>query len=398
MPYDFVIAGAGIVGLATTFELRKRHPGARLLVLEKEPEPGLHASGRNSGVLHSGIYYSPSTLKAKICREGQRRMIAFAREHGIAIRQDGKVIIASREQDIPVLHRLMGNAKAGGIKAELLSADDIMKIEPHCRPFQYGIHCPEVAVIDSRAVVHKLAELLTAQGVEIRYSEKITGVDEARKTLRTSKGKHDFSYFVNCGGAHADRIARFFGLGQDFVLVPFKGIYYHLRSDRDFLVRSNIYPVPDPEMPFLGVHFTRVIQGGVYAGPTAIPAFSRENYGLFQGIQPEEMAAIMGQLTKMMFGPDPIFRKLVRQELSNYIKSYFVARAQKLIPEVRSEDLELSAKVGIRPQLVNRKTQKLEMDYVLEKTACSLHVLNAISPAFTSAFAFAEEIVSRISK
>jgi len=210
------------------------------------------------------------------------------------------------------------------------------------------------------------------------------------------KEDYGFGYFLNCTGAYADRVARLAGLAGEYILVPFKGFYYKLSPSRASLVRASIYPVPNPDMPFLGVHFTRVVQGDVYIGPTAVPALGRENYHGFSGIRAGESAEVFVQLARMYLSPDPMFRRLVHQEFSSYLKSVYTARARKLVPEVRSEDLQTCSKVGIRPQLVNRKTGKLEMDYVIQKAGRTLHVLNAISPAFTCAFAFAEYLVKEM--
>lgn len=393
--FDYLIIGAGIVGLTTAWELKRRQPATRILILEKEPDVGYHASGRNSGVLHSGIYYAADTMKAKVCAEGARRMRAFAAEHGIRCEKSGKVIIATGQQDLPTVERLLRNARDNGIHAEKLDAHAIRQIEPHAYPYEVGIYSPDTAVIDSPAVVAKLRDLLREQGVIIRFNAPVDRIDS--KTRKVEADNHHFAYgfLFNCAGASADRIAKWFGVGEQYTLVPFKGIYYKLAPARDFLVKSNIYPVPDINLPFLGVHLTRVISGDVYVGPTAIPALGRENYGLLSGIQPLEAARVGLELAKMYWRNQQNFRHLVRVEMGKYLKSNFLAAAQKLVPEVSAEDLVPTKKAGIRPQLVNMREQKLEMDFVLERTADSLHVLNSISPAFTSSFAFAEHIVDR---
>ena len=393
--FDFVIIGAGIVGLTTAFELKKRFPQASIAILEKEPMLGKHASGRNSGVLHSGIYYGSDTIKAKVCSRGATRMMAFAEEYGIPYRRSGKVIIATGEQDLPTVERLLQNARDNGIRAERLDEKGVKEIEPYANPYRVGIYSPDTAIIDSRAVLEKLREILAQSGVQFIFNQAVTGVAESGGYLSTSSGKYSYGHVFNCAGASADLIARKFGLCRDYTLLPFKGLYYKLRQERAYLVRSNIYPVPDISLPFLGVHLTRVISDDVYAGPTATPAFGRENYGVLQGIRPGEGMRIGWQLSRLYVKNQNNFRHLVHSEIRRYRKAHFVEAVRRLMPDIRAEDLVPSKKVGIRPQLINLRTQKLEMDFVIETTPRSLHVLNAISPAFTSAFTFAEMLVDR---
>lgn len=395
--FDFVIVGAGIVGLTTAFELKKRFPEAGIVVLEKETSLGRHASGRNSGVLHSGIYYGADTLKAKVFSKGAARMMAFAEEHGIPYRRFVKVIIATGAQDLATIERLLKNARDNGIRVEKHDDKGIKAIEPHANPYRTGIYSPDTTVIDSRAVLDKLRGLLVSKGVHFALGETVTDASEHNRCLCTASDKYSYGHVFNCAGANADRIARKFGLGRDYTLMPFKGLYYKLRPERTHLVRGSIYPVPDIALPFLGVHLTRVISDDVYAGPTAIPAFGRENYGVLQGIRPGKGMRIGWQLSRLYVKNQNNFRHLVHSEIQRYGKAHFVEAVRRLAPEIRAEDLAPSNKVGIRPQLVNLRTQKLEMDFVIETTPSSVHVLNAISPAFTSAFAFAELLVDRYS-
>jgi len=392
---DYLIVGGGIVGLTVARELRKRYPSASIAVLEKEESLGKHASGRNSGVLHSGIYYDSDTLKAKVCAEGARRMKAFATEHGINCQHSGKVIVATSPQDLPVIERLLKNARENGIQAERMDEQAIHQIEPHAAVYQQGIYCPDTAVIDSKAVLAKLRELLTAAGVKIFFNAPVVSVEVSARKVSTPQGTFSYGYLFNCAGASADKVAKFYGLGLDYTLVPFKGIYFKLRPERAHLVHANIYPVPDINQPFLGVHLTRVASGEVYAGPTAIPALGRENYGILQGAQLGESLRVGIEVIKMYIANHQNFRSLVHTELGKYQKKNFFAAVRKLMPELTTDDLVSCDKVGIRPQLINVRKKKLEMDYVIEKSPDSLHVLNAISPAFTSSLAFAEWIVDQ---
>lgn len=390
--FDVVIVGAGIVGLTVANEVQRRRPAARIAVLEKEDRPALHASGRNSGVMHCGIYYGSDTFKAQVCSAGARRMIEYARAEGIACNQDGKVILATSEDQLPTVERLLGNARANGIVAHRIDAAQVRELEPAAAEGPAAIHCPTTAVIDSAAVIARLRQQIAARGAQFRMQCHVLGPAGPGR-LRTSQGTIACGMLINCAGAHADTLAKAYGLAGDYALVPFKGIYWKLAESARHLVRANIYPVPDTSVPFLGVHLTRVVSGDVYLGPTAIPALGRENYGLLNGINLAESAAIGLQLAGMYLRDEGNFRHMVHVEVGKYRKANFLAAARRLVPALREQDMVPTTKAGIRPQLVNVRTRKLEMDYILERGPDSLHVLNAISPAFTSGFAFAERIV-----
>ena len=392
--FDFVVIGAGIVGLTVAYELIRRKPNARIAIIEKEAAPGMHASGRNSGVMHCGIYYGSDTLKARVCASGAKRMIEFAKTEGISYRQTGKVVLATSEEQLSSVEKLIDNARKNEIPAELIDHQQLREIEPYAAMGPAAIFCPTTAVIDSAAVVHRLREILQAQGVEFFFDCCVVGQDNDTY-LKTSQGLFSYGFLFNCAGAYADTIAKYFDLAEDYVLIPFKGIYWKLSPTANPKVRSNIYPVPDISLPFLGIHFTRVISGDVYLGPTAIPALGRENYGKLEGLSLLEGGVISLQLAKMYLRNENNFRMLAHLELGKYNKSNFLQAARKLMPTLTVDDMIPTKKVGIRPQLVNLNTRKLEMDYILERTPKSLHVLNAISPAFTGSFAFAEMIVDQ---
>lgn len=250
-------------------------------------------------------------------------------------------------------------------------------------------------MIDSKAVLSKLQELLTANSVEIVFRAPVTSINVAARKVITPVGEFSCGYLFNCAGASADKVAKYFGLGLDYTLVPFKGIYFKLRPERAHLVRANIYPVPDVNQPFLGVHLTRAANGDVYAGPTAIPALGRENYGILQGAQLGESLRVGFEISRMYLANQQNFRQLMHTELAKYRKKNFYEAVRKLMPELTYDDLVSSDKVGICPQLINVREKRLEMDYVIEKSPDSLHVLNAISPAFTSSLAFAEWLVDQ---
>lgn len=393
--FDFVIVGAGIVGLTVAQELLKRHPKSTILITEKESQLGLHASGRNSGVMHCGIYYGKDTVKARTCSLGAKRMIEFAKAENIPVSQCGKIILATREEQLPTVDKLLQNAKENQIEAEKIDSQQLRSIEPYAAEGVAAIYCPSTAVIDNMAVLERIMQKLKQQSVSFLFD--CTFIKPMGKNkIQTSQGTIEYGQLVNCAGAYADVVAKTFGLAQDYALIPFKGIYWKLSEASNYLVKANIYPVPDVSLPFLGVHLTRGIKGDVYIGPTAIPAFGRENYGKLKGIRLSEMFHILTQLGKMYLYNENNFRMLAHIELGKYQKKKFLVAAQQLVPSLKSEHMVSTPKAGIRPQLVNIKSRKLEMDYFFEKTDNSLHVLNAISPAFTGSLAFAELIVEQL--
>lgn len=389
-----MIVGAGIVGLTVANELITRHSSAKVVILEKESGPGMHASGRNSGVLHSGIYYSSDTFKARVCSEGARLMVEFADEENIALSKSGKVILATSEDQLPTVDQLLKNATENNIFVEKIDNQQLRELEPYAvNNTVAALYSPQTSVIDSQAVVKRLKIKLEQLGVSFLFGSEVLEYVGNRQ-VKTTFGKINFGFLYNCAGAYADRIAKMFGVGEQYTLVPFKGIYWMLGRQSTHKVKSNIYPVPDTSLPFLGVHLTRVVNGDVYVGPTAIPAFGRENYGKIEGIRFGEGLKVTFQLSSMYLKNMNNFRKMVHLELGKYRKENFLSAAKKLVPSLEGYDLVPTTKSGIRPQLVNRDTGELVMDFIIEENDCSLHVLNSISPAFTSSFAFAKHIVN----
>ena len=393
--YDFIIIGAGIVGLTVAHELKQRMPLAQIAILDKEGTVGVHASGRNSGVLHSGIYYGCDSMKAQVCARGAARLMAFAAEHDIAYLKSGKVILATSESQLETVERLMQNAKANGINAQRINQQELHELEPAAAPSLAAIYCPDTAVIDSLAVLKQLRLLLEQQGVVFYFGCQVQGL-KASAQLKTTQGHFSFGFLFNCAGAYADIVARYFGLAQEYALLPFKGIYWKLSPQANHLIRANIYPVPDVSLPFLGVHLTRGIHGDVYVGPTAIPVLGRENYRRLQGTRFKETLDMVYRLSAMYLSNQTNFRLLAKTEMAKYKKRAFLKAVRQLVPQLQLCDLVPTAKAGIRPQLIHTKTKQLEMDYIVERTENSLHVLNAISPAFTSSFALAQKMVEPI--
>jgi (S)-2-hydroxyglutarate dehydrogenase len=393
--YDYLIIGGGIVGLTVAREIAERAMGS-VAVLEKEPALGAHGSGRNSGVIHAGIYYKAHTLRARICRDGARRMRDFAEERDLPWKKNGKVIVATAPETVPQIDVLLERATANGLEVEKITPEELRRIEPEARTHEAALYSPDTAVIDPRTVLAAVRVELERLGVSLLLGRGATGVDEAHRTVRTDGGSIGFGTLINTAGLHADHVAGWMGVGRGYQILPFKGLYRALSAEASARFRGNIYPAPDLRLPFLGVHITPDAYGGVMVGPTAIPAFGRENYGWLEGLEAREGARMLQALGIMLTYDRQGMRSLVRAEVGRYTAAGFLREARSLAPGLRAEDIEGVCKVGLRSQLVDRKTKELVNDYVMERTRHSLHVLNAISPAFTSAFSLAEVIVEAV--
>lgn len=387
---EFLIVGAGIIGLTLAKELIAQ--GAqKIIILEKESGLGFHASGRNSGVLHAGIYYPPNTLKAQLCLKGNLLLQEYCLQKGLPLLKTGKVIVARDESELPTLLQLHDRAKQNGASVEIIDEKELPKIEPNAKTFQKALFSHYTAMVDNKAILSSLQQdLLQTKRVEFIFNTELKTLHD-EFTAKTTSGNIRFKQFINTAGAHADTIGHLFGVGKEYYLIPFKGIYQKLIPQKSNFVNGNIYPVPNLGNPFLGVHFTKNIHGDVYVGPTAIPAFGRENYGILQGIDKEMPKIILNEI--ILYCTNPEFRKVALEEPKKYLSKYFFQDAKKLVKELRPEWLMKATKVGIRPQLINLREKKLMMDFLVVKERHSLHVLNAISPAFTSSMAFAKFII-----
>ena len=387
---EILVVGGGIIGLTVARELVAQGRDG-LVILEKEPELGVHASGRNSGVLHAGIYYAPDTMKARSCLAGNRLMRAYCKERGLPILESGKVIVARDESELPALEELHRRATANGARVELVDEAQLSEIEPSAQTAGRALFSRDTAVIDPKAVLASLRAELEASGrVRILTGRAFTGLAAAR-VAATTGGPVAYGRLVNAAGAHCDRVARHFGLASDYRLIPFKGIYRKLRPGASFQVNGNIYPVPDIRNPFLGVHFTRSVHGDVYVGPTAIPAFGRENYGVLSGMDREALS-IVG-LDAALFFSNAKFRSVALTEPKKYLAAWFNRDAARLVKRFDPADFLRAQKVGIRPQLVDWRTKELVMDFLVQAKDESVHVLNPISPAFTSSMDLAKRLV-----
>ncbi|MXZ13701.1 MAG: L-2-hydroxyglutarate oxidase [Candidatus Dadabacteria bacterium] len=384
---DFLVIGGGIVGLAITNELLLR--GCKnILILEKEKNLGAHSSGRNSGVLHAGIYYTPDSLKARYCIEGNRLMRDFCRENGVTISECGKVIVADSEEKLEGLEALQQRAQRNGVESYLIDEKELAEIEPHAATFEKAIYSPSTSVFDPQGVLEALYSKIKRSGeVRVLFNTAFIEKKEGGVAL-TNRGTISYGKLINAAGLHADVVARNFGVGLRYRSIPFMGSYRELTGESSYLVRGNVYPVPDPRMPFLGVHFTRSTAGRVFIGPTAVPVLGRESYRFLEDLGLESFRFLYRNAS--MFVSDSGFRANALSEAKKYLGRHFYSEARKLIPGLLPRHLVSSAKTGIRSQLVDWQEKKLVMDYVVCKEGDSLHVLNAISPAFTSSMSFAK--------
>ncbi len=390
---DLVVVGAGILGLGVARELLRRHPRLRVCVLEKEPEVAHHQTGHNSGVIHAGIYYPPGSLKARLCVEGAKALYAFCEERGIAFEQCGKVIVATRPEELAGLDELERRGVANGVPGlRRIDADGIVELEPHARGVA-GLHSPWTGIADYPAVAHAFADDVRAAGGTIATSCAVTDVSPTARSVRLTheRGTLEAGHALFCTGAWSDRLAVSAGAPQDPRIVPFRGAYLKLKVDRRHLVRSLIYPVPNPELPFLGVHLTKHVSGDVLVGPTALLAGARDAYRLAR-VVPRDLAD-----TLSWPGSWRMFRRwwhtgTVEMRLAAS-KAAFVAAASRYVPELEPSDVE-PAFAGVRAQALGRDG-KLVDDFVFSETERALHVRNAPSPAATSSLAIAALIADR---
>lgn len=389
---DVVICGAGIIGLTMARELiRRGHTD--IIIMEKEADLGRHASGRNSGVLHAGIYYDPGTLKAKMCLKGNQRMQAYCIDKGLPLLKTGKVIVARDRSELTTLDELKRRAEANGATVEMVDTTQLAEIEPNAATVERALYSPLTAVVEPKVILTALREELETSG-KVRFFMNTGFVSATLNTIKTTQGDIGYGLFINAAGAYSDKVAQAFGIAKNYRLLPFKGIYRKLKKPAADKIRGSIYPVPNIKNPFLGVHFTRSVSGDVYVGPTAIPAFGRENYGILSGLDGECLSIALRDLH--MFFENDKFRGVAMEEPRKYLFKYFYRDAEKLVRHIAPNDFLSSPKVGIRPQLVDIESNEMVMDFVIEYHENTVHILNSISPAFTSSMYFAELVVDGI--
>lgn len=390
---DFLVIGGGIVGISIACELRRRFSDASIVLLEKEPELGRHASGRNSGVIHAGFYYTADSLKAKFTRDGNRALTQYCEEKKIPVNKCGKIVVARDETDLSQLDELLRRGKANGVPLESISADEARKIEPRVKTFGRAIWSPTTSTADPLEVLQAMKQDAVNAGVEVRQGAAFLGKRNGK--ILTRSGDFEAKYVVNCAGLYADRVAREFGFSPEYRILPFKGLYLYSEEPAGSL-RTNIYPVPDLRNPFLGVHFTLLVDGHAKIGPTAIPAFWREQYKGFENFRLNEFAEILFRDLSLMLFSGFDFKRLAAEEMLKHFRSRMVSLAGALLEGVKLENYRHWGKPGIRAQLLNIKTKKLEMDFVVQGDEKSLHVLNAVSPAWTCSIPFAKYVCDKV--
>jgi L-2-hydroxyglutarate oxidase len=389
---DVAIVGGGIVGLAVGYLFGVRFPDKKVVIIEKESQVGQHQTGHNSGVLHTGIYYKPGSYKAKNCSRGKRLMEQFCQDNGIPFERCGKIIVATQESELKALHMIHERGLANGVRCSLASEGELKELEPHVRGIK-GLRVPDAGIIDYVVVAQKLAEKIVSQGGAVLTNTALTGAVAATDgtVLQTTAGDIAARLVINCAGLQSDRVARLLGAAPKVKIIPFRGEYYKLKGQAKTLCRNLIYPVPNPEFPFLGVHFTRMVSGEVECGPNAVLAFAREVYS--------KTTVDLRDLSETLVYPG--FLKFISKHLGmglaemwrSLYKGAFVRSLQQLIPEVRSQDLEPGG-AGVRAQAISDDGKFVD-DFVIEESRGVVNVLNAPSPAATSSLSLAEYIVDR---
>lgn len=393
-----MIIGAGVVGLTLARALADARPGAKIIVLEKESEAGFHASDRNSGVVHAGIYYAPGSLKARLSVDGARRMTEFCKEKRLPFTATGKVILPTVPGDDARLLDLHARAVQNGVAVELIDDARLMVLEPEAHPVEKALFSPNTASLEPRAVLDALVGELDAKGVTVTFGVGVTAIDGPRKeVVLTTGGRLSYGFLVNAAGAYADLLAQGMGVGRNYVLIPFRGEYFEVSPAAKLALKRQVYPVPDPELPFLGVHMTVSCSGKIYVGPSAKPALGREHYHALSGVDWAALPGLLATQLELFVGNRSGFRRHARVEMRRLWRSRFLEEARRLVPRLEAEHLKPSKKRGIRAQLYDRSKKALEMDFVALDGPASLHVLNAVSPGFTASFAFADHLVERIS-
>lgn len=390
--YDSIVIGGGIVGLSTAMALLRSNSDLRIAVLEKESAWSHHQTGHNSGVIHSGIYYKPGSLKAKLCRTGSQSMVQFCQEHGIAHEVCGKVIVATEPKELPFLENIYQRGLANGIEVAKLTAEQVKEIEPHVNCIA-GIRVFSTGIADYKQVCRKYAELIELLGGDLYLNTKVEKIVEETNSQRieTANGIFETRNLINCAGLHSDRIAKLNQVDPQAQIVPFRGEYYELKPEKRYLVKHLIYPVPNPNFPFLGVHFTRMIDGNIHAGPNAVLSLKREGYN--------KTDFDLQDFTEVMTYPG--FWKLafkhadegIQEMIRSFSKAAFVRSLQKLIPEVQADDL-VPSHAGVRAQALMNDGSLVD-DFLIIRTKNSVHVCNAPSPAATSSLEIGKAIVEQ---
>ncbi len=391
---DFLVIGAGIIGVNIAIELKTRYPKRKISITEKESEAGLHASGRNSGVLHAGFYYTADTLKAKWTLQGNQEWQSYCKERKLSLNACGKLVVMEREEQLPQLDELLKRGQKNGTPLTKVTAKEAKEIEPQIKTKDWALYSPSTATIDPLEVLRHRVNDAKNLGVQILY-----GYEYHKRTLESVSFKNGESisagYVINAAGLYADVVAKDYSFGLDYGMLPYKGVYLYGNQPAHYL-KTHVYPLPNIDYPFLGVHFTVQVDGKIKIGPTAMPAFWREQYKGLDSFKWNEFYSISLRHLNLYLNSSPIFKKMARGELNKIRSSVLARQASALVKGVRPEDFTRWGKSGIRAQLVDLKKKKLVMDFVIEGDKRSMHVLNAVSPGFTCALPFARFVCDKV--
>jgi len=391
--FDFVVIGGGILGLSIAREIKRRYHDAAVVILEKEKECGLHASARNSGVLHAGFYYSADSLKAKFTRLGNQVLTQYCESKKLPINKCGKLVVAKDAGELKQLDELLRRGRLNGVPLEEISESEAHRIEPRVKTYQKAIFSPTTSSVDPVQVVQAIKEDALEEGIAIH--EGVQYLKKSKGGMLTSAGLYDAGFVVNCAGLYADKVALDFGFSRRYRIVPFKGLYLYSDEPAGSL-KTNVYPVPDLRNPFLGVHFTVLADGRVKIGPTAIPALWREQYSLFENFKLSEFVEVVSRELGLFLFSDFGFQKLAFEETLKQSSTIMVRLASKIMRDVKPSHYRRWGSPGIRAQLVDIKLRKLVMDFVVEGDSKSIHILNAVSPGFTCAIPFSQHVCDKI--
>ena len=392
--FDYLIIGAGIIGLAIARDLRTRFPEAIIAIIEKEPDVAYHSSGRNSGVLHAGFYYTADSLKARFTRDGNRQMREYCYAKRLQINETKKVVVAKDESELPALLELEKRGKTNGVEVKIIDEKELAEIDPNIKTFKHALWSPSTATVDPVEVNQAIKEELKQKGVQFFFGEGYASRVDGNK-IKTTKGNiFSATKLINAAGLYADRVAKNFGYSKKYTIIPFKGIYLKYTGTNN-PVKTNVYPVPNLKNPFLGVHYTVTVDGHVKIGPTSVPAFWRENYKGMQSFRLGEMSSILTREAKLFLKNSFGFRNLAIDEVKKYNRKYFTGLAASMVHSLDRKGFTDWGRPGIRAQLLDVTTDELVMDFIIEGDSDSTHVLNAVSPAFTCSFPFAAYVVDK---
>ena len=391
---DILVLGAGVVGLAIGIALLRERSGLRVIIVEKEKYLGLHASGRNSGVLHAGFYYSPDSLKAKFCREGNAEIRTLAKKYNIPVRNVGKVVVTRSMGELDRLETLYQRGIANGVDLEIRDQKDLKKIEPLAITHEKFLWSPTTGVSDPKAIVDAMCQEFIVLGGKIDYGTRIQLTFENNE-VRDGTDTYDATHIINAAGAQADRISRSVGVGTEYAMLPFLGVY-RATEEKNLPLQRLVYPVPHPVNPFLGVHFTLTVDKKVKIGPTAIPIAGREQYSLMEGWSPSDLGQALKGMKSLIQGDTHDFRRILTTEWPKVIQSLLVKESTKLVPNAASVLQWTKKPPGIRAQLIHLESGKLEQDFVIHQKVNATHILNVVSPGWTSALPFGRHVSKKI--